>query len=136
MFERLEGRRLLSVSATFASGVLTVTGDSADNHVVKNSDTVIKTINYADLKQIKVSLLGGNDTLDIGPNITTPSTLSGGDGNDSIQGGAGNDTVTYAGAPGGVKVTLDNVNNDGGPGRAATATQPAVPPEGDNVKSD
>ena len=192
MFESLEGRRLLSVSATFASGVLTVTGDSADNHVhilrdtsghavVKNGDTVIKTLNYADLKQIKASLLGGNDTLDIGPNITTPSTLSGGDGNDAIQGGAGKDsidgnggndnlrggdgadslnggdgndvldgqkgpdnlsggggmdTVTYAAAPGAVKVTLDNVANDGGPGRAATATEPAIPPEGDNVHSD
>jgi Ca2+-binding RTX toxin-like protein len=190
--EQLESRRLLAVTADFTAGTLTVTGDanpnavfigrnSSNQIVVRSGDAIIKTVANADVTAIKVSLLGGNDRLEIARNVEKPSTISGGEGNDLLIGGGGKDlingdlgndqlrggfgtdvlngndgndildggeqadvmsggggidTVTYAGRPGPVRVTLDNVANDGGIGAPATATRPAIPPEGDNAKND
>lgn len=69
----------------------------------------------------------GNDNL-FGDDGT--DTMNGGSGGDSFTGGGGFDTVTYATRTVGVRVTLDNVANDGQP---ATSTTPA---EGDNVRTD
>lgn len=190
--ETLEPRRLLAVTASFSEGVLIITGDNESNAVnvrrnetgqiiVRAGDAVVKTVGYADVKAIRVSLLGGNDRLEIAQNIEKPTTISGGEGNDLLagggtrdsingdaghdtlrggrgadglfgsdgndfldggdhgdvlSGGGGIDTVSYAGRPGSVKVTLDNLANDGGIGSAATADRPAIPPENDNVRSD
>jgi Ca2+-binding RTX toxin-like protein len=186
MIESLESRRLLAVSATLVAGNLTVTGDNDPNSVVirrddaghilvRSSDATVGTFNNADVSKITVSLLGGNDRLEIASNIEKPSTVTGGDGNDSItsgsgqdnihgnvgndqlrggngkdalfgddgsdfldgggqgddlNGGAGLDSVSYAGRAAAVKVTLDNLANDGFQGNT---TEPA---EGDNVHSD
>jgi Ca2+-binding RTX toxin-like protein len=49
---------------------------------------------------------------------------------DTFEGGSGLDMVAYTGATANVRVTLDDVANDGRPGT------PVSPPEGDNVMSD
>lgn len=78
---------------------------------------------------------GGNDTL-VG-SAGADSTLNGGDGNDILRpvegnswakliGGIGNDTADYSAYTGDVKVSLDNVQNDGTAGNSF----------GDNVSSD
>jgi Ca2+-binding RTX toxin-like protein len=191
MIERLENRRLLSVTTGFAGGALTVTGDADANNVsivrggtensqllVRSGDTVIRTVPYLEVNSITVNLLGGNDTLKTGENVVKPMTVSGGEGNDNLQTGGGNDTVhgnagtdtlkgsagndslfgddnndtmdggsgadsfnggggfdtaTYATRTTGVRVTLDNLANDGAPG---ILTPTAVAPEGDNVHTD
>jgi Ca2+-binding RTX toxin-like protein len=191
MIERLENRRLLSVTTSFAGGVLTVTGNADANNVnivrggtentqllVRVGDATIRTIAYAEVNAITVNLLGGNDTLRTGENVVKPMTVSGGEGNDNLQTGGGNDavhgnagadtlkgsagsdslfgddnndtmdggsggdsfnggggfdTVTYAIRTAGVRVTLDNLANDGSPGQTAPT---AIPPEGDNVHTD
>lgn len=57
----------------------------------------------------------GNDQLDGGAGT---DTLDGGQGNDVVRGGAGNsDLVDYSAAPGAVKVSIDDVSNDGPPGQ-------------------
>src|SRR5207249_6437969 len=81
----------------------------------------------------------GNDTLDggAGNDLLTGGQgndkLQGGDGNDGLSGGSGaddmsggpgSDFVGYIGRPTGVRVTLDDQPDDGGPG------------EGDNARSD
>ena len=186
MIESLESRRLLAVTANLVAGNLTVTGDNDSNSVVirrddaghslvRSSDVTVGTFNNADVSKITVSLLGGNDRLEIAAGVEKPSTVTGGDGNDSVTGGSGQDnihgnagndqlrggngkdalfgdegsdfldgggqgddmnggggfdTVNYAGRAGAVKVTLDNVANDG---FQATLAEPG---EGDNVHSD
>jgi Ca2+-binding RTX toxin-like protein len=191
MIERLENRRLLSVTTSFTGGVLTVTGDADANHiyifrsgtdnsqlVVRSADVNIRTVTYAEVASITVNLLGGADTLATAENVVKPMNVSGGEGDDRLQTGGGNDTVhgnagndtingsagndslfgddnndtmdggsgadsfnggggfdtvTYASRTAGVRVTLDNVANDGTPGQTAPTV---VPPEGDNVHTD
>jgi Ca2+-binding RTX toxin-like protein len=188
MIERLENRRLLSVTTSFSGGVLTVTGDADANNVsivrggtentqllVRVGDATIRTLTYAEVNSITVNLLGGNDTLRTGENVVKPMNVSGGEGADNLQTGGGNDivhgnagndtlngsagndglfgddnndtmnggsgadsfnggggfdTATYATRTIGVRVTLDNLANDGQP---ATIDRPA---EGDNVHTD
>src|SRR5439155_6137629 len=168
MIESLEPRRLLAVTADLTNGTLTVTGDADANAislsrtdagqlVVRAGDVTIKSVAYADVQKISVSLLGGNDRLTILPGIEKPATVAGGEGNDPIttgsgkdsingdagndvidgglagdvmNGGAGIDTVTYASRSGAVRVVIDNLPNDGS---VATTEHPA---EGDNVMND
>jgi Ca2+-binding RTX toxin-like protein len=67
---------------------------------------------------------GGDDTFNESP---LPS------GADDMRGGAGTDLVTYAGRPAGVRVTLDNLANDGS---GAADAFPFGNTAGDNVRSD
>ena len=80
MFESLENRRLLAVTATLADGTLTVTGDNEANGVgirrnetgqivVRSGDATVGTFSYESVSRITVSLLGGNDRLEIAQNI-------------------------------------------------------------------
>src|SRR6185369_16374580 len=104
MIEPLESRRLLAVTASLSNGTLTVTGDADANSVslsrtdagqllVRSGDTTIKSVAYADVQKISVSLLGGNDRLTVAAGIEKPTTVSGGDGNDSITTGSGKDSI-------------------------------------------
>src|SRR4030095_15949006 len=105
MIERLENRRLLSVTTDFSGGVLTVTGDADANNVnisrnldtgqllVRVGDVTIRSVAYAEVNSITVNLLGGNDTLRTGENVEKPMNVSGGEGEDNLQTGNGNDTV-------------------------------------------
>ena len=76
--------------------------------------------------------LHGGDSDDVLSGDAGNDTLDGGLGGDELRGGMGVDTVTYAGRPFAVTVTMDNQANDG--------MQIAVPPpdvvENDNVRGD
>jgi Ca2+-binding RTX toxin-like protein len=103
--ERLENRRLLAVTASLVDHTLTVTGDAENNAVgisrnldagtivVRSADITIFTAPYADVNVIHVALLSGNDRLEIAQNIEKPSTVSGGEGNDILNGGGGADLI-------------------------------------------
>jgi Ca2+-binding RTX toxin-like protein len=188
MIEHLEIRRLFAVTATFANGVLTVTGDDAANRVsisrnldsgqllVRSGDALVRSVAYAEVNSITVNLLGGEDRLNTASNVAKPMTVNGGEGSDnlltgggadvvhgnggndtintaggadtlfgdegndtmdgggggdSFNGNAGSDTVTYAARAAGVRVTLDNLANDGTP-----ANNELPEGERDNVRTD
>src|SRR5689334_15414551 len=98
--ETLEGRQLLSATLNSATGELAVTGTAGNDGVIiarvsktqfavtersvaANHKVAVshKTFNLADLKSITVNTLAGNDQIVIGPGITAPATVDGGDGN-------------------------------------------------------
>ena len=135
--EWLEDRTTPAVTATFAFGVLSVTGDAAANDIVvsANADGQIQVTNDGEAVSIRafgrapttantvlvaVRSQGGDDSLTIGASLgTTAAVLSGGDGKDTLttnhagyavlDGGAGDDELT-GGA--GVNVLLGGVGND------------------------
>ncbi|MDF2732529.1 MAG: cya 3 [Desertimonas sp.] len=110
-----------ATTATFNAGVLTVTGDAADNSIAASRNAagmilvnggavavVGGTPTVANTAQIRVFGLGGNDTLDLDQtNGALPAaslfggadndTLAGGAGNDQLFGQAGNDTLLGGG---------------------------------------
>ena len=107
-FEALESRRLYSVTATAAGGVLTVLGDNnanaitvsrdlAGNLLVNNGAVPIlgSPATVANTSSVHVSGLGGSDniTLDETNGALPAASLSGGSGNDTLTGGAGADTL-------------------------------------------
>src|SRR4051812_15825557 len=74
--ELLESRRLLAVTASLVDHVLTVTGDAESNRVgisrgenntivVRSRDVTLLTAASADVNSIRVSMLGGNDVVEI-----------------------------------------------------------------------
>jgi Ca2+-binding RTX toxin-like protein len=125
MLEPLESRRLLTVAATFASGILTITSDHASDQVsirtthgdffVYSGHLLIAAVH--DVDSIVVNLNGGNDTLNTEPAVHAPMTIRGGAGDDVIVAGSGHDLVF--GDEGNDQITtndgvVDTV--DGGPG--------------------
>lgn len=105
-----------------------VDGAAADNLSAGDGFDTLTSVSGADVQH------GGNgdDVLSGGSGAEQlfgeagRDVLSGGAGNDDIQGGAGIDEASYAGTPQAVKVSLDDVANDG---RIDIA-------EADNVHSD
>src|SRR5690348_4170858 len=101
MIERLESRRLLAVTAVITDQKLVITGDNEANRVsvgktdagiiVRSGDATIGTFSPTAFNGIRVSLLGGADRIEIAQTIDKPSTISGGTGNDSLNGGGGKD---------------------------------------------
>lgn len=128
MLEALESRRLLSVSANFASGVLTVTSDHAPDQVLVGTDNhgrifvhadhhVLLAVPAHDVIGIAVNLGGGNDSLNTAHTVNRPMTIHGGGGNDTIVAGTGHDQIF--GDDGDDHITSnDGVADhvDGGPG--------------------
>ncbi len=125
MFEALEARRLLAVTAMFNSGVLTVTSDDASDHVritTTHGDIFVFAGHHLvtavhDVSGIVVNLNGGDDSLDTQHGVSAPMTIHGGNGNDNLIAGSGHDDIF--GDEGddninSVDGTSDNV--DGGPG--------------------
>ena len=97
-----------ATTATFSNGVLTVSGDSADNNIVISRDAAGRilvnggaiavvggTPTVANTSLIRVSSLGGNDvvTLSEANGALPASSLHGGAGNDTLTGGSGNDQL-------------------------------------------
>jgi Ca2+-binding RTX toxin-like protein len=97
-----------ATTATFNAGVLTVTGDAADNSIATSRNAagmilvnggavavVGGTPTVANTAQIRVFGLGGNDTLNLDQtNGALPAaSLFGGADNDTLAGGAGNDQL-------------------------------------------
>ena len=98
-----------ATTATFSGGVLTVTGDSADNSIVISRDTAGRilvnggavaviggTPTVANTSSIRVFGLGDNDTITLSEvNGALPAAnLFGGAGNDILTGGSGNDQLS------------------------------------------
>src|SRR5947208_6052029 len=107
-FEPLESRRLYSVSATAAGGVLTVNGDANANTItisrdvaghllVNNGATHIggSAATVANTSLIKVFAGDGNDRVVFQETLGAlpKASVSGGNGNDTLIGTAGNDTL-------------------------------------------
>ncbi|MBX9787761.1 MAG: hypothetical protein K2Y37_02505 [Pirellulales bacterium] len=111
-FERLEDRALLTATAGFSSGLLTVTGDSGAN-LISIFTQLDNGTAYVMVEDDGVTILDGRPT---GANVTSPAVQSiavdGGDGDDvlylqsvtaatgfsavtsvSLWGGTGNDTI-------------------------------------------
>src|SRR5262245_47846218 len=98
-FEQLGERITPAVNAFFSAGVLTVTGDGADNTIEVSRDAAGKLIvnggavaikrgvaTVANTKNIQINGQGGNDTLSLNEaNGALPKA--------NIFGGAGNDTL-------------------------------------------
>jgi Ca2+-binding RTX toxin-like protein len=103
MLESLEHRTLLTVTTSFQNGVLTVTGDHADDIVhivadghgsivVSDAHHILRTVSVHDLVQTNVNLGLGNDQLGVG-GVLAPMNIHGGDGNDVLTGGSGHDQI-------------------------------------------
>src|SRR3954464_2913439 len=96
--ERLENRALLTVFVS-ASGVLTVVGTAAADHIaVSRSGTNVLVTGSTPanfkapikgLTSINISGQAGNDSLAVSASLTIASTITGGDGNDIVTGGGG-----------------------------------------------
>lgn len=98
--QALEDRRLLS--ASLSGGVCTITGGSGADvisvsknatQLVTKQNGVTKSFTLSAVKKIVVNAGGGNDKVTIASNVAIPSTLNGGDGNDTLVGGASADTI-------------------------------------------
>jgi Ca2+-binding RTX toxin-like protein len=103
----LEDRTVPAVTAAFATGALTVTGDAVANNIsVQVSGTAIKVFDGAaevtitggpvttgTLKSIVVNADDGSDTVLIDAPIKVPTTLNGGLGDDLLFGGLGPDVI-------------------------------------------
>src|SRR5689334_17739527 len=98
--EGLENRVLLS--STLSNGTLTVTGSNAVDNVqfslsgsnlVVKENNVTKNFALAQVKQIKVSSLGGNDAISMAAGITIRAVIDAGIGDDKVTGGNGSDTI-------------------------------------------
>jgi Ca2+-binding RTX toxin-like protein len=122
--EPLEPRRLFSITAVAAGGVLTVTGDANANAItisrdvagnlrVNNGAVAITggPANVTNIQTINLSGAGGSDNLLLdetnGP--LPKASISGGSGNDTLTGGAGADTI---GGDDGNDVLLGKGGND------------------------
>jgi Ca2+-binding RTX toxin-like protein len=107
--ESLESRRLLAVTAVFAGGVLTVTGDNNANAItvsrdvagkvlVNNGAVVISgsTATTGNTTSIDVFGLGGNDNLALNETngVLPKARLFGGANNDTLTGGSGADALS------------------------------------------
>lgn len=110
VIESLESRQLLSGSVSLsASGVLSVTGSrkadkisiTVDRRHATNLDVSVNgrttVVKAARVAVVHVDAGAGNDTITEAANITAPSTLLGGEGNDTITAGGGSDDVMDGG---------------------------------------
>lgn len=127
MFETLESRRLLAVTATVTGGTLTVTGtnqgevikilESGKNMEVRVGDRQLKKFTASSITKIVVNAGKGNDSvlLDF-TTLSTPATISGGLGNDTIRTSGGADSINGNGGNDNIYSSAgnDTVNgNDG-----------------------
>ncbi|HEY2785173.1 MAG TPA: heme-binding protein [Fimbriiglobus sp.] len=100
---RLEPRNLPSVTAALAAGVLSVTGDAANNWidiyldgtdlVVSNKGETVGRFDSASVTSVTVNGNGGNDVLRVEPDVTQPATLTGGSDPSKLKAGGGNATL-------------------------------------------
>jgi Ca2+-binding RTX toxin-like protein len=104
MIDRLEIRRLFHFvfvqdgvlefpGADNFNDILTVTIVGNSYHTTANDGFSKDTPMSEVTKGIEINAGGGDDQIIIGPGITLPTTLIGGDGNDTIEGGAENDQM-------------------------------------------
>lgn len=87
---------ILQIKGTEKSDVITIQKDQANPFLVqvqvKTGTTIIsKIFNSADIRQIDVKSLNGNDQVENKTNI--PDRMEGGSGDDDLRGGSGNSTL-------------------------------------------
>lgn len=110
--ERLESRTLLDASAALAAGVLTVTGDAANDYIALFLDAsrtqivvsngvqgVIGQFDRNAVGSIAVNAGEGNNVVRVNNDILQPATLTSGAGNDVLYAGGG---TTNSNAGGGI----------------------------------
>jgi Ca2+-binding RTX toxin-like protein len=100
--ELLESRQLLAID--LSEGILNVTGSNKSDRIdliVAGEDLQVtvnrresETFALADVTEINIAGLKGNDRITVDPAITLATTISGDEGNDRIIGGGGNDLIT------------------------------------------
>jgi uncharacterized secreted protein with C-terminal beta-propeller domain len=102
--ERLESRALLT--ATLGRGILAIRGTAAGDvievrhsaddaglvEVVENG-AVTFTRSLAGIRQIRIDAGGGHDEVAVSGEITVPTTINGGRGDDLLQGGGGTNRI-------------------------------------------
>ena len=142
--EPLENRQLMSgTAATFKDGLLSVTGDAtagtsvlvalSSDHKTITGSAGGKSVSAAvgDVKGIVVTGGSGTDFLHVDNTINIPATISGGDGNDTVEGGAAANTITVGngnalirtrGTANSVKTGNGNVRVYGGSGNDTITT--------------
>jgi Ca2+-binding RTX toxin-like protein len=152
MIESLEPRRLLH-SFTLTNGLLKmVTHPSdetiglrklGDNYIASLAEeNVEESFAVAQVTSVLLQYRGGNDTVNVNPDVHVPVTIQGGDGNDTLfagnaptlfdggngddvfvggddadtfMGGTGNDTVDYSARADNLVISYDGQSNDGAP---------------------
>jgi hypothetical protein len=109
LIEGLESRRMLSTSLTH-TGMLNVVGTGHGDDITVSMDTQnagmidvsvdgkMKTFNAASVTKIRVNGGAGGDMISVDSSVTTPTTLLGGAGNDTLVAGGGDDSLN--GGPG------------------------------------
>jgi Ca2+-binding RTX toxin-like protein len=107
--ERMESRRLLSVSLNAATGVVTVAGEPGADAVYAAAHDGLLQVTQNDLTYAfaaaSVSKLvvavdddaGGWNLVAIAPEVVTPTDIRGGGTGDVLQGGSGPDVITVRG---------------------------------------
>ncbi|HEV2293464.1 MAG TPA: hypothetical protein VGR35_06380 [Tepidisphaeraceae bacterium] len=133
----LEVRRFLTTASILSGNVLRIDGSSSSEEIVVNrlsngrvsvtgvSTTFVSGNSAGQFNKIFVNAGGGNDYIFISGNIGSgiPSTISGGNGNDTMVGGAGADdfsgdggldTISYSARTSAVRVSLNDNVADGG----------------------
>jgi Ca2+-binding RTX toxin-like protein len=104
MLQPLEPRRMFSVTASFAGGVLTVMSDHAADQVLIGTDNhgqvfvhaahhVILAVPAHHVTSIQVGLGAGDDALETQASVHAPMNIHGGLGNDTLRGGSGHDMI-------------------------------------------
>jgi uncharacterized protein GlcG (DUF336 family) len=101
--EMLEDRALLA-TATLAAGTLTVTGTAADERIrifndgtnlqVLDGTSLLGVFNQFAVGNIAVNTGEGNDSVVVAGNVTQPTALNAGNGNNKIVAGTGASTMT------------------------------------------
>src|SRR4051794_21649156 len=98
----LEDRILLALTSSLTGGLLSVTGDAANDIVtlrlgttnrieVLSGAVVVSNFDPSAVLRIVVNGGAGNDSITMSFAATVPVTLQGGAGNDTLAGGAGNE---------------------------------------------
>lgn len=124
--EKLENRLAPAAVASFAAGVMTVTGDAANDNitvtlearqiVVRSDLQIIGKFATSAVTSIMVNAGDGNNRVSIDPNITVSTILTGGSGRNIFRGGGG--PTTLVGGSGSDKLIagsgVTNFNGNGG----------------------
>jgi phospholipase C len=89
------GSNVLVVFGTPGSDEISIdeTGAGANARLVVNIDGLVRKFSLSQVSRIQIFGQGGNDQIDVSPQVSLPAMIFTGDGNDEIQTGSGNSIV-------------------------------------------